>query len=98
MRRDNHPIRQDNRFLWDARNIRFTAVDDNTLMSITNEKGTSGPLVVFPGSYRGHCMIGKYLVVFICSSDGLSKIYRIDKETLVSEVLYSGQLNMSSPI
>ena len=33
LRRDNHQIRQDAKFLWDAHNIRFTARDDNTLLS-----------------------------------------------------------------
>lgn len=102
MRRDNHPIRQDSKFLWDARNIRFTAVDDNTLMSITNEKGTSGPLVDFIGSYVGHCVLGEYLVVFTCalqspgSSVVYTYIYRVNKHTLVSELLYSGYLGMST--
>ena len=40
LRRDNHQIRQDAKFLWDAHNIRFTARDDNTLLSMTNERGT----------------------------------------------------------
>lgn len=64
LRRDIHPIRQDNKFLWDAHNIRLTNRDDNTLLSITNEKGTSGPLVTYQGIYCGHCILENYLVLF----------------------------------
>ena len=65
LRRDNHPIRQDAKFLWDAHNIRFTARDDNTLLSMTNERGTE-PIdtVDIKGLYVGHCIIGEYIIVF----------------------------------
>lgn len=99
MRRDNHPIRQDSKFLWDARNIRFTAVEDNTLLSITNERGTSDSLANFSGKYLGHCIIGEYLIIFTYNvSDNLNHIYRINKQSLVSEPIYSGQLGMFSAI
>ena len=91
MRRDNHPIRQDSKFLWDARNIRFTAVEDNTLLSITNERGTSDSLANLRGKYLGHCIIGEYLIIFTYNvSDSLNHIYRINKQSLVSEPIYSG--------
>lgn len=80
MRRDNHQIRQDGKFLWDAHNIRLTNRDDNTLLSITNEKGTSDPLLTFQGYYVGHCVLGKYLVVFTANDDGSDNyIYRVEK-------------------
>ena len=47
LRRDNHQIRQETKFLWDAHNIRITNREDNTLLSITNEKGTSNELKTF---------------------------------------------------
>ena len=40
MRQDNHQIRQESKYLWEAHNIRFTAREGNTLLSMTNEKGT----------------------------------------------------------
>lgn len=99
MRRDNHPIRQDSKFLWDARNIRFTAIDDNTLLSITNEKGTSDSLGSFSGKYLGHCVIGDYLVIFTyLESSKQNYIYRVNKQTLASETLYSGGLGIVTPI
>lgn len=80
MRRDNHQIRQDGKFLWDAHNIRITNREDNTLLSITNEKGTSDSLVEFQGYYVGHCVLGKYLVVFTANDDSSDNyIYRVEK-------------------
>ncbi len=80
MRRDNHQIRQDGKFLWDAHNIRLTNREDNTLLSITNEKGTSEELITFQGYYVGHCVLGKYLVVFTANDDYSDNfIYRIEK-------------------
>lgn len=65
MRRDNHQIKQDPSFLWDALNIRITSRDDNTLLSITNEKGQEDIGPSFSGSYLGHCVIGKFIILFI---------------------------------
>lgn len=80
LRRDNHQIRQKPEFLWDALNIRITNRDDSTLFSITNEKGTSSSLVSFPESkYVGHCVLGRYLVVFTEENDACT-IYRIEKK------------------
>lgn len=78
MRRDNHEIKQDSKFLWDAHNIRLTNRDDNTLFSITNEKGTLDTGVSFEGEYVGHCVLGKYLVVFTAKGN-TSYIYRVEK-------------------
>lgn len=81
MRRNNHPIRQDGKFLWDAHNIRLTNREDDTLLSITNEKGTSGPLVTLEGLYVGHCVLGKYLVVFTADDEStVNTIYRIERD------------------
>lgn len=82
MRRDNHPIKQDSQFLWDARNIRITNREGDSMLSITNEKGTSDPLLSFTNSYYvGHCIVGKYLVIFMGSDDpaDMSVIYRVEK-------------------
>lgn len=80
LRRDNHQIRQDAKFLWDAHNIRLTNREDSTLLSITNERGTSNPIVSLYGYYVGHCVLGKYLVVFTSNDDSTDNyIYRIEK-------------------
>ena len=68
MRQDNHQIRQESKYLWEAHNIRFTAREGNTLLSMTNEKGTellsNNESTTMEGEYIGHCVLGKYLVVF----------------------------------
>lgn len=80
LRRDNHQIRQDASFLWDAHNIRLTNREDNTLLSLTNEKGTSNNLSTFQGQYVGHCVLGKYLVIFTATDSGENYIYRVEKD------------------
>lgn len=100
MRRDNHPIRQESKFLWEAHNIRFTARDDNTLLSMTNERGTKLIDVTIQGQYIGHCVLGEYLVVFTryVNSDNTktNHIYRVSKvdDTWSSTKIYDGELNM----
>lgn len=100
MRRDNHPIRQESKFLWEAHNIRFTARDNNTLLSMTNERGTKPIDVTIQGQYVGHCVIGEYLVVFTryvgLDDSKLNYIYRISKVngTWSSTEIYKGELNM----
>jgi len=91
MKRDNHPIKQDGKFLWDAHNIRLTNRDDSTLLSITNERGTSDPLITFKGYYVGHCVLGKYLVLFTANNGGSENyIYRVEnvENTFRVAILY----------
>lgn len=81
LRRDNHQIKQDSKFLWNAHNIRLTNRDDNTLLSITNERGTLDTGVSLNGHYVGHCTVGRFLVVFTDEGDdGNCYIYRIEKD------------------
>lgn len=78
MKRDVHQIRQDGKFLWNAHNIRITNREDNTLLSITNERGPKSTGVTFNGIYVGHCIVGDYLVVFTAAEDGsFNDIYRV---------------------
>lgn len=98
MRQDNHPIRQESKYLWEAHNIRFTARDDSTLLSMTNEKGTKIITKLIVGSYIGHCVVGNYLVVFTVNNKDstLNYIHRIEKKAdgWVTTILYIGNLNM----
>lgn len=94
LRRDNHEIKQDGKYLWDAHNIRLTNRDHNTLLSITNEKGTLYRGVSFEGDYVGHCVLGKYLVVFTAKESNkkiTSYIYRVENTESgpSSKLLYS---------
>ena len=107
MKRDVHQIRQDGKFLWDAHNIRITSREDSTGFSITNEKGTLDTGVSFIGYYVGHCVLGKYLVVFTAGTDGSNNyIYRVEKtedgyDLIVlfhEESAWSGSWNPDNPI
>lgn len=88
-----------NEFAFKNYNIRITATNDNTLLSVTNEKL---PLEVISdneikGSYLGHAILNNYLTVFTKSSDA-DRIYRIEyKEgTLEVKLLFEENLGFYS--
>lgn len=99
MQRDMSIAKHPSSFLYDAHNIRLTARGEDTLLTITNERGPSYAGVEIKGTYLGHCLLGKYLTVF--STGGLEEddntlrdyITRIDLSTKESVVLYKGNLN-----
>lgn len=97
MRRDNHPIRQESKYLWEAHNIRFTARDDNTLLAMTNERGPEYTGIELLGQYVGHCVLGDYIVVFTyykkTSDNYIYRIYKKDN-TWKEDLLYKGNLKM----
>ena len=72
----------------DALNIRLTAQDDNTLMSITNAKGNKQITLdsAIVGSYLGHAVLNNYIVIFTIN-DSTGYIYRIDTENNYHTVL-----------
>lgn len=93
MSRDMHPINQKPEFLWEAHNIRITNREDDTLLSITNEKGNIDSGLKFFGQYLGHCIIDDYLVLFTHSDTLGTYIYRIQKSSngqLIKIILYNG--------
>lgn len=96
MKRDNHPTLQQASFLWDALNIRINRKDGDTYLAITNERGNSNTNINIEGDYVGHCVIGKYLVVFTVK-DSLSYIYRVqrDNSDYTTILLYKGALGFS---
>lgn len=50
------------------------------MLSVTNERGTAYTGVELTGFYVGHCVVGKYLVVFTSNDDSSDNyIYRIEK-------------------
>ena len=72
-----HPVT----FLYDARNIRLTAREGkDTLLSITNERGTMDTKVSVYGEHLGHCLLNQFLVVFSKTSNN-DYITRIDLST-----------------
>lgn len=93
VKRSTHPINQDSQYLWDAHNIRFENKGDGTFLSIVNE--TEPQLITdvnLPyGDYVGHCVLGKFLVVFITNSESNTDyIYKLYEEggTYQSKILF----------
>lgn len=98
-----HPVN----YLYDAFNIRITAREGDTLLSITNERG---PKQLFTGEnkvkgrYLGSCMLNQYLIIFstnreqdLILDDFVQHDYitRIDfsKSEPELKVLFDGNLN-----
>lgn len=79
-------------FAFDAMNIRLTAREDNTLLSVTNEKGTkeiplytSGNPAIIEGTIVGHNVLNNYITLF--TTDGVDRIYRLEYKGTYFEVL-----------
>lgn len=72
MQRDMSISKHQPEFLYDALNIRLTAREGDTMMSMTNEKGTkviqgvdyANASFNMEGTYVGHCTVDDKLVVF----------------------------------
>lgn len=99
MNRDLSDDKQKGIFYIDAHNIRITAREDTTLLSVTNEKGNKAlHNQENYGSYVGHAVLNNYLVLFTILNDK-SYIWRltIDNSTVTeATVLYSGNLGFDS--
>ncbi len=101
MNRDFSEDKQKNTFYIDAYNIRVTAREDGTLLSVTNEKGnTKVDTNIYSEKYVGHAVLNNYLILF--TKDGKSDtdhIWRInmsDSSNIESKKLYSGNLGFST--
>jgi hypothetical protein len=104
MQRDMTISKQKPEFLWDAHNIRLTARHGDTLLSMTNERGTKKfDNIEIKGVVLGYCVLGNYLTVFTKDihaepdNHGVIKpdyIYRLEKtgNNFNSMVLYNGNL------
>ena len=99
MQRDMSISKHKAESLYDAMNIRFTARDGDTMLSITNEKGT---LLLsdlsMQGTYLGHCVINDYVIVFTHSTntslpDYIYKVTPIADNNIDINLLYNGNLN-----
>lgn len=84
--------------LVDAHNIRITAHNDTTLLSITNEKGPEklNTDTSIYGTALGYCVLNNYLVLFTTNNltNGPDKIYKvaINSDAAVVTELYHGDL------
>lgn len=95
MQKDTSKSKLSREFAFDAKNIRITAREDNTLLTITNEKGTKTLNGLF-GYYLGHCVLNNQLVLFIKAPNAEIKdrIFLYDSE-FKQTTLYSGNLSFS---
>lgn len=93
MQKDMAISKHKNEFLYDAYNIRFTPMEGNTMMSITNERGPKYQCAC-EGKYVGHCVVDKYLILFTKKIDGTDRIVKFEPNTSNTEtILYEGNLN-----
>ena len=93
--------------MYDARNIRITQREDDTFIAITNERGTTDLRKSITGTYLGHCLLNKWLVVFskdmlfegaTSQQSGPDYITRFDlsghdNDDYTKVVLFAGDLN-----
>lgn len=92
MQKDPSKSKLSKEFAFDAKNIRITAREDNSLLSVTNEKGNKFEKSI-NGNYVGHCIINNQLVLFT-TTETTDGIFLYDSE-LSQILLYSGNLNFS---
>lgn len=97
MQRDFDIAKHQSQFLYDALNIRFTPIEGDTMMALTNERG---PLETYSldGKYLGHYTFNNFIIVFTKDEESNSpdKIYQIYPETQdTPKLLYEGNLGLS---
>lgn len=106
MQKDISVSKANAEFAFDALNIRLTAREGNTLLSVTNEKGnkevpinTLGEAVTIEGIVIGKEIINKYLILFTTSIEESpeyrDRIYRLEKDLngFTCTILFKGDLN-----
>lgn len=91
-------------FAFDAKNIRITARDNNTLMTVSNERGnksvpllsSSGASVKLDGILLGYNVLNEYVTLFTKGDN--DNIYRLEykKDSFEVIILFSGNLNFNS--
>ena len=99
MQRDSSRSKHKGEFLTDARNIRITQRGDDTLLSITNERGPKYLTGLdLAGTYLGHCCLENFVIVFTVNST-TGYIYKLDfsdPEHPAQDTLYEGSLGFDA--
>ena len=88
-----------NEFAFENYNIRITAVNDRTLLSVSNEKMPIDVNVTvdtennIKGTYLGYAILNNYLVLFT-KADDYDRIYRLEfkDNNFIGTILYKGDL------
>lgn len=104
LQRDLSVSKFDSGYAFDAQNIRITARDNNTLLTVTNERGNkeiplqspSGATVVVDGTLIGHNVLNHYITLFTKGTN--DNIYRLESKGTYFEaiLLFSGNLNFNT--
>ena len=109
MKRDISPSKANNNYAYENRNIRITADNDNNLLSITNEKGTTilsfNEIISgdeknsssFDSNIIGHCVLNEYLILFIVTGGVITsdRIIRFNFNTKEFFIIFDGNLNFN---
>ena len=110
MMQDSSPSKASPEYAVDAQNIRITARENTSLLSVVNEKGNSkvplknkdGSEASTTGTYIGSAVLNQYFVLFTHVSDTVDNIYRLEKmkdssnkEYFELVLLFTGNLNLS---
>lgn len=103
--RDISVSKSDGKYAFDIKNMRITAQEGDTLLSLVNEKGNKEYNIIFPedtvfkGDIIGYCALNTYIVIFTHNAN-CDCIYRLelasDKNTLNGVCLYEGNLEFSN--
>ena len=91
-----------NEFAFENYNIRITAVNDRTLLSVSNEKMPINVDVIvdtendIKGTYLGYAILNNYLVLFT-KADDYDRIYRLEfkDNSFIGTILYKGDLQFN---
>ena len=97
MQRDLSSSKHSTSFLYDAKNIRLTPREGDTMFAITNERGTE-KVITLKGNYLGHCLLNNYLVVFTHKDTNIAEVVSEENNSenevsLISEINEIEELN-----
>lgn len=97
MNRDKSISKAETEFAFDNHNIRITARDHDTLLSVTNERGNKMvDNLEFSGTLIGWNVLNEYLILF--TVDESSHIYRVkyEDDSFSSIEIFSGNLGFDA--
>lgn len=99
MSRDLSVSKAENTFAWENYNVRITAREGDTLLSITNERGPkrASYTVGFEGILLGWNVLGDNLILFVHSDipsvDTILRIYITESGSLAKDTVFTGGLS-----
>lgn len=109
MNRDIAVSMSTGKYAYENMNIRLTPIDNDTLLAVTNEKGTllqsisdqrnEGGVLTIKGTPLGYCVLNEYLIVFTHdTSDSQDYIYRLELYTEGGQQKWRGILLYSGEL